>query len=229
MLDKAIAQDKRERVVACARIGKHMIKYFIYWQQGKLNLAWDELQIAAEFFEEIESHDPFGLRPAFAVLLAERGEIDAAEDTLRALREAHVMDIPDQRSGYWRLSGAIELIKGDFPTAITYLQRGLLENAAPLFEARYLLALAYEKSGQPAPAAQLLEKALGRYDKRRAGYPLWAVKAYYRLGKAYEQLERREEAMAKYEEFLEIWKDADEDIPELQEARERLRALKTEN
>jgi tetratricopeptide (TPR) repeat protein len=101
-----------------------------------------------------------------------------------------------------------------------------MENAAPVFEARYLLALAYEKSGQPEPAAQLLEKALGRYDERRIGYPLWAVKAHYWLGRAYEQLERREDAVAKYEEFLDIWKDADEDIPELQEARERLRVLK---
>jgi tetratricopeptide (TPR) repeat protein len=206
-----------------------MMKYFIYWEQDKLDLAWDEAQIAAGFFEEMERQDPFGLRPIFAVLLAERGEIDAAEDTLRAIREVHDMNNPDHRSGYWRLAGAIELIKGDFPTAITYLQRGLLQHASPLFEARYLLALAYEKSGQPEPAAQLLEQALSRYDERRLGYPLWAVKAHYWLGKAYEHLERREEAMAKYGEFLDIWKDADEDIPELQEARERLQTLKAKS
>jgi serine/threonine protein kinase/tetratricopeptide (TPR) repeat protein len=229
MLDKAIAQDKREQVEAWARIGKHMMKYFIYWEQDKLNLAWDEAQIAAGLYEEIEIQDPFGIHPVFAVLLAERGEIDAAEDTLRGLREVIDMNNPDQRSGYWRLSGAIELIKGDFPTAITHLQRGLLQNASPLFEARYLLALAYEKSEQPAPAAQLLEKALSRYDERRIGYPLWAVKAHYWLGKAYEQMERREEAMAKYEEFLEIWKDADEGIEEVEDARERLGALKVES
>ncbi len=229
MLDAAIAQDKREKVEAWARIGKHMMKYFIYWEQDKLNLAWNEAQIAAELYEEIETPDPFGVRPVFAVLLAARGEIDAAEDTLRALQEAHDMNNPDHCSGYWRLSGAIELIKGDYPTAITQLQRGLLQNASPVFEARYLLALAYEKSGQPGPAAQLLENALSRYDERRIGYPLWAAKAHFHLGKAYEQLEQRQEAIAKYEEFLHVWKDADEDIPELQEARERLRALRNKS
>jgi len=229
MLDKAIAQDKREQVAAWARIGKHMMRYFIYWEQEKLNLAWDEAQIAAGLYEEIETHDPFGIHPVFAVLLAERGEIDAAEDTLRGLQEVIDMNNPDQRSGYWRLSGAIELIKGDFPTAITHLQRGLLQNASPLFEARYLLALAYEKSGQPAPAAQLLERALGRYDERRFGYPLWAVKAYYLLGKAYEQMEQREDAIAKYEEFLEIWKDADEGIEEIEDARERVERLRAQS
>jgi hypothetical protein len=40
---------------------------------------------------------------------------------------------------------------------------------------------------------------------------------------------KRQEAIARYGEFLEIWKDADEGIEEVEEARERVAALRTQS
>ncbi len=48
----------------------------------------------------------------------------------------------------------------------------------------------------------------------------------YRLARVYEKLGDTDRARHWYERFTEDWKDADPDIPELIEARERLEELK---
>jgi tetratricopeptide (TPR) repeat protein len=48
---------------------------------------------------------------------------------------------------------------------------------------------------------------------------------FYLLGKVNEALGENEEAISAYKQFLEIWKEADKDLPELIEAKERLATL----
>ncbi len=50
----------------------------------------------------------------------------------------------------------------------------------------------------------------------------------FRLAKLYDRLDNTDRARHWYERFTEDWKDADPDIPELIEARERLGELKAE-
>ena len=51
-------------------------------------------------------------------------------------------------------------------------------------------------------------------------------KKFYLLGKVNEALGKKEEAIAAYRQFLEIWKEADADLPELIEAKQRIKALR---
>jgi tetratricopeptide (TPR) repeat protein len=71
-----------------------------------------------------------------------------------------------------------------------------------------------------------LEKALLRYDRERTIVPTYAVRAHYLLGQAYERSGWTDKAVEQYETFLDIWKGADEGIEEVEEARERLEALR---
>lgn len=57
-------------------------------------------------------------------------------------------------------------------------------------------------------------------------WPTAAVKAHYWLGVAYEQQRERDNAIREYQEFLDIWKDADIKAPELQDAKIRIAKLK---
>ena len=50
----------------------------------------------------------------------------------------------------------------------------------------------------------------------------------FRIARVYEKLDDTDRARNWYERFTEDWKDADPDIPELIEARERLGELKAE-
>lgn len=62
----------------------------------------------------------------------------------------------------------------------------------------------------------------------RAHVGIWAVKAGYVLGLAYEKSGWRSKAIEQNQEFLEIWKDADPGIPEVEDAKERLNRLRAQ-
>lgn len=58
-----------------------------------------------------------------------------------------------------------------------------------------------------------------------AYWPVQAVKAHYWLGVAYEQLGKIEEAVKEYKKFLDTWKEADFDSPEITDANRRVLKL----
>ncbi len=57
-------------------------------------------------------------------------------------------------------------------------------------------------------------------------WPIPAVKAHYWLGAAYEKLGEKEKALKEYEEFLDIWKDADFNPVEIKDAKDRVTQIR---
>jgi tetratricopeptide (TPR) repeat protein len=82
-----------------------------------------------------------------------------------------------------------------------------------------ILASAYEASGQ-------IEDAVGVHLEVLRVYGGHAV-SHFELGKLYEQLERPADAVREYEIFLEMWKNADEGLPQFEYAKDRLHALES--
>jgi serine/threonine protein kinase/Tfp pilus assembly protein PilF len=88
-----------------------------------------------------------------------------------------------------------------------------------------VLARAFLKNGE-------LNKAIAEYerlinlDPNSRGRLLIHPRYHYRLAALYEDKGRPEKAIKEYEKFLEIWKDADKDLPELVDAKKRLASLK---
>jgi len=78
-----------------------------------------------------------------------------------------------------------------------------------------------------------LDKAITKYEKliifdpEKEGRFLIHPKYYYRLAKLYEQKVWEDKAIEHYERFLDLWKDADPVIPEVEDARKRLAGLKS--
>ena len=225
VLNQGIATDREEQVEGWTTVGKHALKFLIYSETEKLDLAFAEIELMREIQEKVYPDDPIRLENAYALIWALRGQAATADGILRDWRESIDETNPASISGYHRVSGIVEFFKGNAEEAITHLRRGLTENSKPLFEARYFLAEAYLQSGQAEEAAGLLERILLSYDERRISYPTLSVKAHHLLGKAYQQLGQNEEAMGQYRQFLDIWKDADPGIPEVEDAKERLRSL----
>ena len=62
-------------------------------------------------------------------------------------------------------------------------------------------------------------------DFRDQNYP----RSFYIRGKAYEEMGKPELAIENYEALLDLWKDADEEIPERRDTIKRLTALKQES
>ncbi len=93
---------------------------------------------------------------------------------------------------------------------------------------RDTLARAYHASGQ-------LDEAIAEYEQRSNFNPqshdrrLIHPRYRYMLAKLYEEKGETAKAIENYEKFLELWKDADPGLPELQDAEKRLNTLRTNN
>jgi tetratricopeptide (TPR) repeat protein len=134
---------------------------------------------------------------------------------------------------YHHLMGKLMLKNENFPRAIELFDKAhallpfqsgwyFLENHALLIDA---LALSYYKSGN-------LEKAIKEYEKiitlttGRLFYGDIYAKSFFMLGKIYEQQGDTAKAIEHYEKFLDLWKDADPGIAEVEDAKKRLAGLK---
>jgi len=229
VLDDGIAADRMEQVKGTQNAYKHFLKATIYEDRKNLNLALEEAKISMEGYAEADPENPVGLQPFYTYLLAKSGKSPEAEKLAHDMKNSIAEKDPSKMHFYWLALGFIELAKGRPNTAETHLEKATDETMSPLFQARFSLARAYLKSGKLGEAVALLEKALKRYDGYRAIFAIWAVKAHYFLGLAYEKSGWKKKAIEQYEEFLEIWKDADTGIYEVEDAKERLGKLKIKN
>jgi len=225
VLDDGIAADRMERVEGEMISYKHFSKAYLYEEQKRMVLALNETEIGMKIYKKAKPDDPVYGRDGYAYLLAKSGKIAEAEELSRALKKDIEEKNPKLMSSYWWTLGEIELVKGDTNMALSYLERVYKDSPTPSFDLRYQLAEIYLKKGRLDEAVAQLEKALSRYDNDRVWTPT-AVKAYYLLGLAYEKSGWNKKAIEKYEEFLDIWKNADPGIKEVADAKERLKKLK---
>jgi hypothetical protein len=71
-----------------------------------------------------------------------------------------------------------------------------------------------------------LEKATNEYKYIVWSYLIRHVLLHYELGQAYEKTGRKVDAIDQYETFLNIWKNADEELGSVKDAKRRLSSLK---
>jgi len=136
---------------------------------------------------------------------------------------------------YYHLIGINEMEIKNFSKAFEYFKKaismlpsqypGIHFNDHALFIDA--LASAYYKAGD-------IEKARAEYERiisLTSGRLYWGdifAKSFYMLGKIYEEKGWKGKAIEHYEKFLELWKDADSGIPEVEDARKRLTKLKSQ-
>jgi len=129
------------------------------------------------------------------------------------------------------LSGMIEFKKGHYPQALEILKRGVTLVPSQRFfnddHALFLDALAFVYLG-----AGDLEKARQEYEKITAltigsfYYGDIYAKSFYKLGQIHERQGHKIKAKENYQKFLDLWKYADSGLPEVDDAKKKLAALK---
>ena len=87
-----------------------------------------------------------------------------------------------------------------------------------------VLARAYVKKGEFDKAIAEYERLI-TFDPNNKDQRNIHPKYHYRLAKLYEEKGWKSKAIKQYEKFLEIWKDADEDLLELIDAKARYAKL----
>jgi tetratricopeptide (TPR) repeat protein len=89
------------------------------------------------------------------------------------------------------------------------------------------LGLAYYRKGDLENAQKVYE-SVSSLTTGRSSYGDIYAKSFYMLGKIYEEMGWKGKAIENYEKFLELWKDADPGLSEVDDAKSRLSSLTQE-
>jgi serine/threonine protein kinase/tetratricopeptide (TPR) repeat protein len=205
-------------------------------------------RLMQEYFDFNKSNDPPALRintilqeHYLALLDLKQGRIESAKQRLdkAALLATQARN---DRPG-WAIQGrqlakiveaeillaegktgeAISAMEKDFVQAVPGMNPPeLLQHNMPLEQD--VLARAYRKAGNLDKAIEVYRKLL-TFDPagqdRRIRIPIY----HYRLGRLYEEKGLKDQAAEQYRVFLELWKNADPDLPEPADAKRRLAGL----
>jgi len=168
------------------------------------------------------------------IIQARQGKLEEARRSAEELRQAIESGLVKKRITFYQgLLGVISLQQKNIGEAQDYFQKGLpLMGIDMAFNLRpeFLdyLAGAYEQAGRWEEAKKVYEdilshKSLFFYGPAEA---LIFARSIYKLGKVLERQGDKAGAAARYREFLDLWKNADPGLPEVDEARKRLNGLR---
>jgi tetratricopeptide (TPR) repeat protein len=210
MFDKRIdflLSDKDSNSVALTTASK---AYWMFWGRGNKQEVLEEVKKVASF-RNISSDNYY---VTLASVYADIEDLENAETVARrAVRPI----------GKLRAEARIHAAKHEWQQAIDNYQKlnKLRPYDQPLYS--YLAAQCHFEMGDFNKAIMEIEKSQGFFGYWHGfTYPL----GFHLLGKIYEKKGDTQLAIDNYEKFLELWKDADEDLPDLIDAKARLAKLK---
>ena len=153
---------------------------------------------------------------------------EEAADAVRRLEELHRQEPTNSnRHALAKLRAEISYRQGDYPRAIELLQECL-----PTFmynlDGRFMLGQAQMAAGDLAEAAAsfafVIEHRYSTFHKGLAS--LWPL-SHYHLGLVALEVGDAVEAERQFETILRIWAHADDGLPEVEDARQRLQVLRS--
>lgn len=161
-------------------------------------------------------------RAALAFALA--GEAAKAQPLIQELEEKHPKDTLVNQVWLPEIKAVIELRKNNAQTALELLELTRRYETAVAFSPQTVRTMSYLKLGQGAQAIAEARKIL---DHRGQGALslLWPL-AHLSLARASAMQGDTAQARKSYQDFFAIWKDADQDIPILIEAKREFEKLK---
>ena len=251
-IDKAF-EDLRQGEVWSEKAGNKLRKAFsygisgwIYFELGELDHSEEHMRMAFDILFVLFT-DSKNIKASYNHYLGlvdlKRGKIESAKARLKKI-ESLLVILSDERA--LRASSETK-VKHDLLKAEILIAEGSPNQAIEIFEnivyppvpnlqlesigpdnwpfIRNTLARAYLKKGDIDGAIAEYEKMIifdpGGQDRR-----LIHPKYRYKLAKLYEEKGEIAKAIEQYEAFLELWKDADPGITEVEDAKKRLGTLK---
>jgi tetratricopeptide (TPR) repeat protein len=195
---------------------------------GNIQQAIDEAEQAINILQE---HDPNSDNINFywariALWHTQLGNQLAADSIVNRLSvDTKQFDYPDSMA-FWYARAFVSLEIGKYDTSIVYWKD--INNADPgYFPDQLYLGRCLLGAGKLGKAVTTLEKTMNTYSDSRGSWPHLSTLGHYWLALAYEASGWNNKAVEQYESFLDIWKDADEGLKPIEDAKERLERLKS--
>ncbi|OGO02488.1 MAG: hypothetical protein A2Y72_04010 [Chloroflexi bacterium RBG_13_53_26] len=233
-------EEAKRGIGLCLELDDTFYESVLRWNLGYLHLKTGEYAAALTEAEEargIDEKDGGITRQIVALhlkglALLEKDSIPEAQASAVEIKKLVDDWLNPKLMRYFdHLTGMIELKKGNFPAAISNFDEAIsllgFQYAAVAEEhALFIepLALALFKSGNLDKAREEYEK-ITQLTTGRLNYGDIYAKSFFMLGKIAEQQGDKVRARENYGRFLELWKEADPGLPEVEDARERLASL----
>ena len=203
---------------------KLFLKAICFEATGRLSEAISAMERSFDETKQPEVTDYNRKHAYFIHLLAKDRQLERARrlagELRRSLDSAGSSLVP-----FWDAMGAIAGAEGKLDSA-AYWYTQAADSSDQFYE--WLRAgVSNLQAHRLAEAVSKLERLSGRYTSWRLFWSPESVKLHYYLGKAYEESRWFGKAKQEYGVFLDIWKDADPGIAEVDDARERLKRLES--
>ena len=217
------------------------IRGWIHYDRGNFDLSQDLFKIFFDFFKDYQPAYLSDWTAAYDFVLGlmalKQGRIDVARSSLSDIESLSPEMFYKKRGSFLIdfLNAEILLAEGKSQEAISVCEQTNLQEIPSMHRdniatynvpfMRDTLARAYVQLGD-------LDKAIAEYERLLTFNPkskerrLIHPRIHYRLAKVYEQNNQPEKAIEQFERFLELWKDADPGIAEVEDAKKSLAELK---
>jgi len=213
----------------------HLHLAYLQLRTGKTNKALEECEKA--WNSAVDAEDISLQAQALhyrGMTYLEMKSVDEARKVADELKELVQKGMNRKRiRHYFHLMGMIELGKENSSKAIEYFKQAISllpsEHSQDDKHALFIdsLASAYYKSGDIEMAQQELE----RIPALTTGRLYWGdtyTKSFYKLAKIYQERGWKGKAIEQYEKFIQLRKDADQEMPELTDAKDQLTQLQNQ-
>lgn len=202
----------------------HYLKAVAHEEKNNFDLALEEIKesirINRQQFPDNQTYNQHLL----AQLLAQSGDIEAAEKVTEELRKNLISERDTLRHSY--AIASIEYAKANLENAIADFEKAAEDTVIPYTPANFMLAVTYIETSRWPDAVAEFERILNKdFTETRLYYGSWTAMVHYYLGLAREELGNIDLAIKQYQIFLDLWKNADPGFMEIGDARKRIGRL----